>query len=166
MNVHELAGYQHFSFPGIIELFTVSWEKITHTISLFRKGNLMYEATENSDAGWLAEFGFDEPALTILTIGKSPREIVAFRKEVLSAVQQNHIALVETICEIVHTTENRSLDSKAKTALKDDLDARFNRLIRELENHGKSLTECDTALSQFFSRRLSDNKTPQQSACV
>lgn len=166
MSVHTLAHYQHFSFLGLIELLAVSWKEMIHPIHLSREEHPMYEATENQDTDWLKEFAFDEPAPTILTIGKSPKELRVLRKEALSAIQQSHSALTETILEIARATRNRSLDSETKAALNKDFDARFDRLIRELKNNETALAECDTALSQFFSRRLSDNRTPQQPICV
>lgn len=166
MSVHELAGDRHFSFLGFIEFLAVSWKEMARPINLSRKEHLMYEETENQDTDWLKEFAFDEPAPTILTIGKSPKEIRALRKEALSAIQQNHIALTETILNMAHATGNRSLDSETKAALNNDFDARFDRLTRELGKNEAVLAECDTALSHFFARRLSDNRTPQQSPCV
>lgn len=175
MNVHELVvNYHHFSFFGLAGLLAMPWKGMVHTLSLFRKEYSTDDALvlKGQNADWIEPF--DQPVMDwlddfidfSLTAGKSVEELQSLRKETAAAIRENEIALAGTITEIARTIGNRTLDSKTKAVTRNDLDARFNRLMRELEENEAALVEYNLAISKFFARRKSDNRMPEQSACV
>lgn len=166
MNTNESAGYCDCFWGGWIDFLRSFGGKRSSSVtsSVFRrKPAVETSVQENGPEAELVcekagesqrEYSWDQDALA----GKSAEDISVLRKETLFAIRENQIGLSETIAEIARTIDDPFLDSVTKSAIRDDLDRRFNDLMLRLDEKGEELGRYDLVLSKMFARRASDNR--------